>query len=42
LQAGDYGDRLLSAGMRASGFDIRNEKKRPFDFARANIGPRWQ
>jgi hypothetical protein len=34
MQAGDYSrPRLLSAGMRASRFDIRNEKKRPFKFA---------
>jgi hypothetical protein len=33
MQAGDYSRRLLSAGMRASRFDIRNEKKRPFNFA---------
>jgi hypothetical protein len=25
--------------MRASGFDIRNEKKRPFDFARPKHRP---
>src|SRR6266487_1415438 len=34
MQAGDYSrPRLLSAGMRASRFDIRNEKKPPFNFA---------
>jgi hypothetical protein len=27
MQAGDYSRRLLSAGVRASGFDIRNEKE---------------
>jgi hypothetical protein len=30
---------LLSAGLRASGFDIRNEKKQPFDFARPKHRP---